>query len=146
MAAQETLSLILTSGGVVNNVGSPQDTLSAWIQTKALDFNQPSMLSYGVPQGDRFPKFIDVFVSHVARRVSQPNLQLEIYGSDDEDALGYAFPASLMQVVPLASNDPIFPDVPAFRYFKFLWRDNGVRERWRLHRFEVIGEPLGDEF
>ena len=128
--AQENLILMLTSGGVTFSVGVPQDSLQSWIVTKPWDLNNADKA-----------KFIDRIILHLTNRVNQTNMSLEIYGSDSEDG-----PFALLQTILVSSQDPITPDVQGFRYFQFRFIDRGVKERWRLHGFEVYGELGGDEF
>lgn len=130
MPAQEQIVMFLTHSGITRPVGAAQDTLLAWIRTRALDFDQP-----------KFVKFLDQLTAHISNRPAQSTLSVEIYGSDDEDG-----PFTLLQTVNLSSNDPVNLDVPGQRYYKFRFIDSSVSERWRLHDVEIYGELGGDEF
>lgn len=127
----EDLVMTKTSGGITVSLGTAQDTLQAWIRTKALDFENPA-----------FVKFLEKIDAHITNRTTQTNLVLEIYGSDSEDG---PF-ADILQTIPLGSNDPGVFDIPMRRYYELLFIDRGVKERWRLHGFEIFGELGGDEF
>lgn len=131
MPGIESLSMVLTTGGIPINVGNAQDTMLCYITTKALDFGQADKV-----------KFLDRIITHLRNAADQTNLSIEIYGADAEDG-----PFVLHKSVALANNDPQFlNDVPGNRYYKFKFIDLGVRERWMLHGFEIFGEYGGDEF
>lgn len=130
VGAQELLIMNLTSGGVTLSVGTPQDTLQAWIYTKPLDFDNAEAA-----------KWIDKMIVHLSRRAQQVNMEVQIYAADDEDGEFVR-----LQAINLSENDPITPDVDAYRFLVFQFIDYGVRERWRLHGFEIFGELFGDEF
>ena len=119
----------LTKGGITTSVGVPQDSLAAWIETKIWDLGDSERV-----------KYIEQVLVHITNRLFQINMRLEIWGSDSEDA-----PFTLLQSLPI-SDDPLNFDIQGQRFFKFIFRDSGVRERWRMHGFEVFGETGGDEF
>jgi len=129
-AAQELLIMNLTTGGVTIGVGDPQDTLQSWIYTKPLDFENAEAA-----------KWIDKMILHLSRREQQTNMQVQIYAADDEDGEFVR-----IQSINVSEGATVTPDVDAYRYLVFQFVDYGVKERWRLHGFEIFGEIFGDEF
>jgi len=117
-------------GGTQRNVGAAIGTLSAFIETKALDIGD-SALTY----------YLDKINSHITENQDQTLMVLEIYGSDDEDG-----PFELLDTISLSKEDPGFTDPPGKRYYKFKFTDPAISNRWQLHGFEVYGEPGGEEF
>ncbi len=129
--AHAAITIFHTSlGGTQRNAGSAIGTLSAYIETKALDIGD-SQLSY----------FIDKIISHITKAASHTQMILEIYGSDSEDG-----PFELLDTISLSKEDPGYTDPPGKRYYKFRYSDPSIISRWQLHGFEVYGEPGGDEF
>lgn len=128
--ARENLAMLLTSGGITNSVGVPADTLGAWIETKAWDLDKAN-----------FSKYIDQIITHLTNRSLHVNMNLLVYGADEEDG-----PFTLLQTLALSPADTLNPDVPAKRYFKLRFQDDAVVTRWQLHGFEIFGELVADEF
>lgn len=140
--AQAAVNIIWTpTGGVPTILGAATETSTCFIETKAIDVGDEEM-SY----------FIDRVISNISDRPDQLNLVLEIWGSDDEEGVETfeedVRPGNfeLLDTISLAKHDPGYTDPPGKRFYKFIFRDNGIIERWRLHGFTVYGEPGGDEF
>ena len=68
-------------------------------------------------------------------------MTLQIFGSDDENG-----PFMLLDTLDLSLEDPGYTDPPGARYYQLKYEDIAVRERWRLHGFDVYGEPGGEEW
>ena len=115
------------------NLNASLETAEAFIETKAMDV------------GDKgFTYFLDRFVANVSNRKSQTSLVMEVYGSDDEEGEDMQF--TLLDTINVAEEDPMYADPPGHRYYKIIFRDTSVKERWRLHGFTVWGEAGGEEF
>lgn len=126
------ISIFYTPIGAEDQIslGSALGTISCEIETKALNIGR-----------DQFVYFIDQITSHITGNADQQYLILEIYGSDKEDG-----PFKLLDTIDLSLEDPGWTDPPGKRYYKLIYKDTAVRERWQLHGFDVYGEPGGDEF
>jgi hypothetical protein len=115
--------------GVPINLQQDIGTATCFIRTKALDLDAVD-----------YTKEIDQIVVHISDRITQVNLYLKIYSSDDEDG-----PFTLDDTLAIATLDPLNVDPPARRFFKFELRDLGVVDRWRLHGMEFWGRLAGRE-
>jgi hypothetical protein len=118
------------SDGVKRSLTSALGTTVAWIRTKAMSIGD-SKLVY----------FIDQITTHLKDSANLRNMVLEVYGSDEEDG-----PFELLDTIDLSLKDPGFMDPPGQKYYELVYRDNAVTQRWKLHGFDVYGEPGGDEF
>jgi len=125
------LSILYTTvGGEETSLGSALGTLEASIETKALNIGK-----------DKFTYFIDQVTTHLEDNIELQSMVLEIYGSEEEDG-----PFTLLDTIDLSLEDPGFTDPPGMRYYKLIYRDPAVSGRWKLHGFDVYGEPGGEEY
>ena len=125
-----SMLLTIAATGATLNLATSTDSATCFIQTKALDMGEV-----------HFTKFIDQVVSHISDRAKQLNMQLAIFGSNDEDG-----PFTLEATIVLPSVDPGNIRPIAKKYFKLRYIDNGILERWHLHGFTIFGEIGGEEF
>jgi hypothetical protein len=126
-----SLSIFYTQiGGELTSLGTALGTLEASIETKALNI--------GV---DKFTYFIDQVTTHLEDNADIKRMVLEIYGAEKEDG-----PFVLLDTIDLSLEDPGFTDPPGMRYYKLIYIDTAVSKRWRLHGFDVYGEPGGEEY
>lgn len=131
MAALGALTMFLDEfGGGTVNLGASVETSSAYIQSKALDFGDGA-----------FVKFLEKVISNIKLRKLAPFLNLEIYGSDDEEG-----PFELLDTISVADFDPQYTDPPGKRFYKIRYTDASVSVRWALHGMTFYGEPGGEEF
>jgi hypothetical protein len=117
-------------GGTKTSLGAALGTVVAYIKTKALNVGD-----------DKTVYNIDQITTHLKDAENLRDMVLEVYGSDKEDG-----PFILLDTIDLSLKDPGFTDPPGMRYYQLLYRDNAVSQRWKLHGFNVYGEPGGDEF
>jgi hypothetical protein len=125
-----TSLFLTTSGGTVLNLGTAIDASFAWIQTKALNFDQI-----------RQPKFLESLIYNISNRTTQTNLVIQVYGSDEEEEN-----FTLLDTIDVDEGSVAYTDPPGYKYFKFRIYDEVIVERWRLSNLEVWGEFGGDEF
>jgi len=118
------------STGVKTSLTSAFGTTASFIKTKAVSIGD-SKLVY----------FIDQITTHLSDNEDLRNMVLEVYGSDKENG-----PFKLLDTIDLSLEDPGFTDPPGMRYYQLIFRDTAVTQRWKLHGFDVYGEPGGDEF
>ena len=116
--------------GVKTSLNSAFGTTTAFIKTKAMDIGD-AKLSY----------FIDEIITHLTDNEDLRQMVLEIYGSDKEPG-----PFVLLDTIDLSLEEPGYTDPPGKRYYQLLFRDNAVSQRWKLHGFDIYGEPGGEEF
>lgn len=124
------VEVILTRNGIDFNLSAPLDSNETFIQTKALDLGE-----------DQLVKYLDRILTNLDPRLDLNSIEVEVYGSDNEDG-----PYTLLQSVGLQANDPQYLDVPGQRFYKIRYIDRSTQERWRLHGFSLFGEVGGDEF
>ncbi len=126
-----SVTLFMTPvGGAVVNLGTAIESTNVWIETKAFDMGKAN-----------YVKFIERVIFHIRDRVGNPNLVVEIWGSDDEEE-GF----ELLDTIRVGEEDPGYTDPPGKRFFKFIFRDISVALRWAVHGFTVYGELGGEEF
>ena len=131
--AHGAISIFYTPiGGEETSLGLSLGTIVAEIETKALNIGK-----------DQFVYFIDQVTSHItgAKEVGQRQMILEISGAEHEDG-----PFKLLDTIDLNLEDPGYTDPPGMRYYKLKYIDPAVGKRWKLHGFDVYGEPGGDEY
>jgi hypothetical protein len=116
--------------GVKTSLNSAFGTTTAFIKTKALDIGD-ARLSYN----------IDEIITHLTDNKNLQQMVLEIYGSDEESG-----PFVLLDTIDLSLEEPGYTDPPGMRYYELIFRDNAVNQRWKLHGFDIYGEPGGEEF
>lgn len=116
--------------GVKTSLNSAFGTTTAFIKTKAMDVGD-AKLSYN----------IDEIITHLTDNEDLQQMVLEIYGSDKESG-----PFVLLDTIDLSLEEPGYTDPPGMRYYALLFRDNAVSQRWKLHGFDIYGEPGGEEF
>ena len=124
-----TMSLVTVMGTTIN-LGSAVESSNVFIESRAFDM-----------ENARFTKFIQYILYNIRDRKGNPNLILELWGSDEEE---YGF--ELMDTIYVSEEDPAYTDPPGKRYWKFIFRDTSVSKRWSIHGFEVWGELGGEEF
>jgi len=131
MAASGSITMFITlHGGGTLNLGTAIETAVAWIETKAIDFGDDSMV-----------KFLEKLLYNIRGRQNSPYLMVEISGSDDEEG-----PFNLLDTLSVSLEDPGYTDPPGQRFFKFKFIDTVVGVRWALHGFSIYGEIGGEEF
>jgi len=127
--AQVTLFLDRIDGTTLS-LGTSIDTGTVFLRTKALDMGQQA-----------FVKFIEKILYNIRDRKGNPDLKLEIWGSDDEEEN-----FELLDTLLVDSEDPGFTDPPGRRYYQLKFTDVNVRKRWSVHGLEIYGEIGGEEF
>ena len=130
MGAQGAVTIFVTSGQTVTNIGSAAETGAAMLLTKAMDFTHVD-----------HTKFLAKVVTNIKHKAANTTLRLEIYGSDEEES-----DFELLDTIYFSEDDPGWTDPPGFKYYKFKFVDPTVTSRWAIHGFTIWGELGGEEF
>jgi len=127
-----TKTLILTRvGGQIINLSAALGTQTCEVETKTLDA--------GVVN---FSKFLDQLFFQLTNRDFQTNMVVEIWTADEDADENFV----LSQTVNVSDGNPTNLRVPDSRFFRIKFRDLGILERWRLSKFDVMGELISEEY
>ncbi len=129
--ARGIVRAVITRGTQKFNLGQAVETLTAWVETKPLDLNDP-----------RTVKNLDMLLVNLYEAVDLTNLVVEIYSLEELDGTPV-----LQDTISLADGVDALPiraeDAP---YWIFRFEDTGVTSLWKLGGFEVGGDVVGERF